>query len=278
MLPDLERPISDIVPHIFKRPVLRVSSDTPLLEAGIFLALGPQIYVDGLVVIDDNMPVGRIGSHGLIKFILEHPDDLASATANKIMLTDVSAVEATESLASALNIFRTSRFAFVAVAIDGSVVTSLSLRDCLRAASRLLPDLPGYNLTSPLVSTGSGASVGRSLETMLEKGIRNLAIVDDERDRTEGMRLINDRKILEFLMSHQGMHIMSTDGTRGLYEIPVAELDLTVPNIVGNDISARKAADLLTYFNNPCLLLSSDRILTPWDVIMKGLYKEQSLI
>jgi hypothetical protein len=51
-LTELERPITDIVPHIFKRPVLSVSPTDSLFQVGTFLAIGPQIYVDGLVVVD----------------------------------------------------------------------------------------------------------------------------------------------------------------------------------------------------------------------------------
>ena len=57
-LTELERPISDIVPHIFKRPVLSVRQADSLLQVGTFLAIGPQIYVDGLVVLDGQKPVG----------------------------------------------------------------------------------------------------------------------------------------------------------------------------------------------------------------------------
>ena len=59
-LTELERPISDIVPHIFSRSVLSVRQADSLLQVGGFLAIGPDIYVDGLVVLDGQKPVGRI--------------------------------------------------------------------------------------------------------------------------------------------------------------------------------------------------------------------------
>ena len=39
---ELERAISDIVHHIFKRPVLSVSPADSLLQVGTFLAIGPH--------------------------------------------------------------------------------------------------------------------------------------------------------------------------------------------------------------------------------------------
>jgi hypothetical protein len=44
------------------------------LQIATFLAIGPQIYVDGLVVMDDKgqrKPVGRIGSKHIIRNILD---------------------------------------------------------------------------------------------------------------------------------------------------------------------------------------------------------------
>ena len=66
-LTELERAISDIVHHIFKRPVLSVSPADSLLQVGTFLAIGPDIYVDGLVVLDGQKPVGRRGGQHIIQ-------------------------------------------------------------------------------------------------------------------------------------------------------------------------------------------------------------------
>lgn len=54
--------IKDAAPHIFRRPFLLVERDTRMLQIATFLAIGPQIYVDGLMVIDDKgqrKPVGK---------------------------------------------------------------------------------------------------------------------------------------------------------------------------------------------------------------------------
>jgi hypothetical protein len=75
--------IKNAAPHIFRRPFLFVEPNTSMLQIATFLAIGPQIYVDGLVVvIDDNdkgqrtRPVGRIGSKHIISNFLdsEYPD------------------------------------------------------------------------------------------------------------------------------------------------------------------------------------------------------------
>lgn len=122
---ELETPIRDIVPHIFKRPVLSVSPKDSLLQVGTFLAVGPQIYVDGLVVLDGQKPVGRIGGQHIVQYILQHPEGWFQSTASQIMSQAPSAVEASDHLSVALDIFKKTRFAFVPVTIDGRIATSL---------------------------------------------------------------------------------------------------------------------------------------------------------
>lgn len=264
-LSELEKPISDIVPHIFKRPVLSVSSKDSLLQAGTFLAIGPQIYVDGLVVLDGQKLVGRIGGQHIIQYILQHQKGWFQSTASQIMSQAPSAVEASEPLSVALDIFRKTRFAFVPVTIDGRVATSLSMRDVLRIAAGKLV-MPVGGLTSKLISVKYNMSIEKALELMLEKGIRNLGV----RSGGETIHIINDRKILEFLLSYEGRRLIASP--LGLDAVSVDFLDLPIPKYVKENMSAGVAAELLTDVNTSCLLCD-ESIATPWDIIIKGLAK-----
>jgi predicted transcriptional regulator len=264
---ELERAISDIVHHIFKRPVLSVSPADSLLQVGTFLAIGPQIYVDGLVVLDDQKPVGRIGGQHIIQYILQHRDDWFQSAASQIMSHPPSVVEASEPLSVALDIFRKTRFAFVPVTIDGRVTTSLSIRDILRVLTGKLVT-PVGEMSSQLVSVKYNTSIEKALELMLEKGIRNLAVRNESND---GIGIINDRKILEFLLSYEGRRVMASP--IGLDAVSVDLLDTAAPRYVKQSIPACIAAEFLSDVSTPCLLLHNNRIVTPWDVVMKGLRK-----
>jgi hypothetical protein len=60
-------PIIDAAAHIFRRPCLFVNPTAQMLQIATFLAIGPQIYADGLVVIDyKKKPIGRISSKHII--------------------------------------------------------------------------------------------------------------------------------------------------------------------------------------------------------------------
>lgn len=264
-LTELEKPIGDIAPHIFKRPVLSVSPDDSLLHVGTFLAIGPQIYVDGLVVLDDKKPVGRIGGQHIAAYILEHEEGWFQSAASKIMSHWPSIVEASEPLSVALDIFAKTRFGFVPITIDDRVVTTLSIRDILRALTGKLVT-PLRELSSSLISVKYNTSIRKALELMLEKGIRNLLV---RNENNEDIGIINDRKIMEFLLSYEGRHAIA--GPMGLDAVSVDLLDMAAPKYVKQSIPACMAAEFLSDINTPCLLLHNNRIVTPWDIVMKGL-------
>ena len=67
----LDIPIKDVAAQIFRRPCLFVNPTAHMLQIATFLAIGPQIYVDGLIVINENKkPIGRIGSKHIISNII----------------------------------------------------------------------------------------------------------------------------------------------------------------------------------------------------------------
>jgi CBS domain-containing protein len=266
---ELEMPISDIVSHIFKRPILSVKAADSLLQVGTFLAIGPQIYVDGVVVLDGQKPVGRIGGQHIIQYILQqhnHLDGLFQSAASQIMSLAPSVVEASDPLSMALDIFSKTRFGFVPVTINERVATSLSIRDILRVSAGKVVT-PIAEISSQLVSVKHHTSIEKALELMLEKGIRNLAI----RNESNNIGIINDRKILEFLLSYEGRRIMA--GPMGLDAVSVDLLDAAAPKYVRQSLPTCIAAEFLSEVNTPCLLLHNNRIVTPWDVVVKRLRK-----
>ena len=272
-LTEIERPIFDIVPHIFRRPLLSASASDPLLQVVTFLAIGPQIYVDGVVVLDNHKVVGVIGGRHIIEYILYHPKGWLHGTASMVMSRFENTVQADYPLSVALDIFSKTGFAFVPITIKQSVVTSLSIRDVLRVVVASKLETPIDGLSSPMVSIKSSTSIGDALEIMLEQGIRNLIVKDN--DSNTG--ILNDRKILEYLLSYRGRETILSRSLDGLFEAQVNNiLDPVAAKYVNQDTPAGLAAELLLDLNTPCLLLPNGSIVTPWDVVMKGLRKSKS--
>ena len=126
---------------------------------------------------------------------------------------------------------------------------------------------------------------------MIKHGTRNIGIREDNNEdnssktnnhnnhnrKTKLLRIINDRKILEFLLSHDGRNIMRANGIDGLADIDIINhLDILSIKKVKCDTTTSKAAELLMDICNPCLIMDRREyggedysILTPWDIVMK---------
>jgi predicted transcriptional regulator len=273
--------IKDAAPQIFRRPFLFVEPDSRLLKITTFLAIGPQIYVDGLIVIDKGRgkeePVGRISSKQIISKILNlgYPEWL-ELKASQIMDSFVGSIEMDSPLNTALEIFEKTRFAFVPIiAKDSSIVAaSLSIRDILPLIAKTNIDRPIKDLCSPLISVDKTTSIRTALDLMIKEGIRNIGIEDnDAKNNNKLLRIINDRKILEFLLSHNGREIMQRDGIAGLADINIINhLDMISATKVNCHTTISNAAKLLMDIGNPCLILEegeNNSIVTPWDIVMR---------
>ena len=307
----LDIQIKDAAPHIFRRPFLFVEPNTRMLQIATFLAIGPEIYIDGLIVIDDKVqrgsPIGRISSKHIISSILDfgYPDWLQK-NASQIMDSFVMPLEMDSPLKRALEVFETTRFAFIPILAkkeerledeEGDslivVTASLAIRDILPLIAKANLSTPIKELSSQLISVDSKTSVRDALDYMLNKGIRNIGIKEElfAHDDSGGVsgtessrksrlpHVINDRKILEFLLSHNGREVLRKNGIAGLADININNnLDIISPTTVKSNTTVSSAAELLMDVHNPCLILEGNEkeeehnyIVTPWDIVMKTL-------
>jgi CBS domain-containing protein len=307
--------IKNAAPHIFARPFLFVEPNAPMLQIATFLAIGPQIYVDGLIVVSENdkgqgsRPVGRIGCKHIISSLLDSDySDWLETKASQIMDRTVGALEMDSTLSSALEVFDKTRFAFVPIVansdnerngeVGGStlvVTAALAIRDILPLTAKINLPIPIKQISSPLLSVDGNTSITDALNHMIGTCIRNIGIKKDVSVRDyanmeviEGggesklLRIINDRKILEFLLSRNGREVLRKSGIRGLGDISIINhLDMISMASVRSDTTVSEAAGLLMDIRTPCLILEGDTdhyIVTPWDIVMKTLRSESTPI
>jgi hypothetical protein len=87
--------------------------------------------------------------------------------------------------------------------------------------------------------------------------------------------LITDRKILEFLLSHDGKELMMKNGVIGLADVDIINhLDMVIAKSILCDTTTSTAAELLMDIHNPFLVVEDGgggnySIVTPWDILMK---------
>ncbi len=259
--------IRECTDQIFKRPSLSISPNTLLPQVATFLAIGPQIYVDGLVVTVGKEPVGRISSkHILQNIINSHHTGWLNITASKLMDRNVLSIEMNSSLGAAMKIFGETRFAFLPITEKGSLIASLGIRDILPLIVNTNIDSLARYASSPTVYVPKEIDLKHTLDIMLTNSIRNVVVRDGI-----NTYLINDGKILEFLFSPKGREIISI-GKIEIGTIKVDDLDLIPISKMDDNITITKAAKLLMDIRTPCVLFENS-IVTPWDVAMKTIGK-----
>jgi hypothetical protein len=137
----LDDSVIDVLPDIFERPFLFVYSNTKLVELATYLAIGPQIYADGMLVfqqqeedekqqqkvgggvmINRRKVIGRInGKHILCQIIKSdfspYPDPLYAKTASEIMdaITNNQIIKKDTPMRRVIEVFKETSFAFVPI-------------------------------------------------------------------------------------------------------------------------------------------------------------------
>ena len=221
--------------------------------------------------------------------------------ASQMMDGLVMPLEMDSPLKKPLSFFKTTGFAFVPIIAksddveDGPslrIAASLSIRDILPLIAKANLSISVKDFASRLVSVSGKSSIRNALDHMLNKSIRNIGIsgeflyqIDssikggDERGKEANLcHIINDRKILEFLLSHNGRQVLLKDGIAGLADISINNnLDMISLTAVKFYTTVSRVAELFMDMHNPCLILESNEkeskenryIITPWDIVMK---------
>jgi CBS domain-containing protein len=248
-----------------------VDASDSLFAVTVYLAVGPQIYVDGLVVLESGKIAGIIGARHVIEHILHRKKDWFRSIASDIMHHSPPILEASRPLIDALDIFRSTGFGFVPIIVNQRVATTLTIRDLLRLVVESAMRTPIGNVASQAVTIGADENIGTALELMLEHGIRNLIVREGTR-----YRVINDRMMLEYLLNVAGREVASTGNLDRVYETRISILEPLEATMENELTTVSSAAERLLDLNTPCLILGDESIVTPWDIVMKGAKPHQT--
>ncbi|MGC2571716.1 MAG: hypothetical protein WA364_09415 [Candidatus Nitrosopolaris sp.] len=217
------------------------------------------------------------------------------------MDSSVIPLETDSPMKEALEVFERTRFAFIPILTKKGdkmddlsdsfkvVTASLAIRDILPLIAKANLNIPIRELSSQLISLDCKTSIRIALDCMLNNGVRNIGIrqegsaYDDVKSKNSGIksnlpRIVNDRMILEFLLSHDGRRVLRENGIAGLADINIVDnLDIISATTVKSNTTVSRAAELLMDIHNPCLILEDNEkgnhncIITPWDIVMKTL-------
>ena len=305
--------VKDVFNDSAKRQFLYVYPNTKLLEVVTFLAIGPEIYVDGVVVVaEENLdgkkmqtPVGMIGGKNVMRSLLENTfagkkDFFGEVTASEIMVevTQSDLVDLESPLSNVIDTFRRTRFAFVPVisttkehnTLKPIIIGTLTIRDFLPLIAnkkiQLNHDEPEgiiYQIASPTVSVNKDSSIREAISVMVDKGIRNIGIRECEQDyekeaHNEKQNVKEKSSGTLCIVNDRKIMEFLLSHKRREKSNPifgsVSDLDIIQMRATKSHITMVEAAQYLMDIKNPFMVLDGNEyIVTPWDLVMKTVGK-----
>lgn len=259
--------INEVAPHILGRQYFFVFPKEPLFQAALCMIPAIEIFIDGVIVMSDKHPVGRITSKPILKTYLstEYPECLQVA-AERIMTDLGGKIEMDSPLSDALEIFNRTKVAFAPVTEKGSLVSALAIRDILPLIAKSNITTPVSKISSPLKYADKSVTIREAITVMLENNIRKLAVKD--KDVT---CLLSDRELLDYFVLSEVSHITRVKRDTHILDQKIDHFRMKVPNRVAPETSVSEVAELLMKQSAPVSLLAENSIVTPWDVVMKVL-------
>ena len=252
--------ILEVAPQIHHRESVFVSPSTTLRPIALFLIPLRELFVSGIPVVSENKVVGKIGPQHILQKVIElgYPQCM-KATAKEIMVDPGGKLQENSSVSEALRFFKKTNFSFSPITQNGKLIEAISIRDFLPLIGKLGIEEPVSLISNDLIFVSDGISIENTLRIMFKQNISKMAVKHDD-----SVKIIDDRSLLQFLFSieRNNPKILDTH-IDDLKRSHVAEIP-TSTSISG-------AADFLIKNDKPCAVFT-DKIITPWDLVMKSLW------
>lgn len=254
------QPVNKILPHIFEKNAVCVPPSTPLENVCHFL-FATKHYQDGIVVTEDDFPIGRIGGGHILWQVRQNIKDLKKKPVSEIMDKLPMQFSEDRDLLEILELFKKNRFCFAPIKTKEGKIVTLAVRDLLPLVAKMKIGIPIRTIYSKMIFVSEGIQIKDALDIMFNNHIRRLGIECD----TEPVRIINDRDILEYLCFIQVLEedvlIKKIDHIRSQ---KIVDID---PNTSISD-----AAELL--MSNLACSVDKHHIVTPYDVVSKTILSQ----
>lgn len=254
--------IRDILSDVVKRQYFFVYPDENVYMASVCLIPAIEAYVDGVVVVKDNKPLGVIGSRDVLSGYSKIGKDVFYNDASTIMYEVNEYVNEDASLIEVINYFRYKKIGFAPIIKHEKVIAVLSFRDIIRLIAKFRLDTKVREICSKLITVDPNLTVGNALVLMLTKGVRRVIV------KTDHEYSISGRDILGFLMENE----FGEKRYKKPLDAPLVHVSKHKLAKITADKSISETARLIMIQKAPpSLLVSSSYIVTPWDLIQKGL-------
>jgi len=262
------RGVLELLPWVLQKVSPTVSEDLQLMSAGILMTFR---QIDFLPVVKGMSVVGRFAGIHVVSSLEKVRDAgtwrLIARRVGDVCDRDVPRVSSKDSLVSVLNSMSSAKFGHGCVLEkNGELVATIALKDIIQYLSGLnmRAGLQAKEVASPTLSLPSEATITELLNTLLTKRIRRVLVKGLDKQL-----IADDRILARQAFSHEGLLAMKYT-PKMFFERPLSSLALVEPGSISGEKDVAEAWSQI--YTNPaeCLLVEGEnRILTPWDAVMK---------
>lgn len=259
MMDILELSIEELFPNILNRQYFFVYPDESVYLASVCLIPAIEVYIDGVIVIENNKPIGRIGSKHILGTYYVSGREAFYKQSKEIMEGIRRYLTMDSSFKDLLGEVIHSRLGFVPI-VNNGIIAVTSLYDILRVVAKSPIDTKLASIGSKTITIDNSYSIKDAIETMVIYNIRRLFIKEDD----EFYNIVG-RDILDFLVQNEVVLNNPIDITK----VKVDVLSKRKVAKVEPNISIKDAAVLLLKQQAPSSLVMTEYVITPLDIVIE---------
>jgi CBS domain-containing protein len=260
-------PIFSLFPWVVYRGSTAVDEDQELIDEASILAFR---QVDFTPVVRGGTVTGIIGGREIIRVLVQIRERgvgfLLGTKATEIMdRNKVGVLGLKDSLPSLLALMSKIKFGNVCIVEDGKLVATVSLRDVISYVAGLHIDtgLKVADLANPGITLPHDATLSQLLDQMVTNDVRRVLVKGLGRPK-----VADDRMIIQYAFGEEGLTALARNYA-SLFDRRLEDLPLQEPGVVNGDADVAEAWRAAHAAPTACVLLDEQRILTPWDLVIR---------
>lgn len=256
------------MPHLANRVTPSLWPSVPLYFGATILG---EKLIDSIAVMDHNRLLGELRFLDVMKplYLLRDtektPEELLNTSVQKAMHQGPNTANQRATLLQLLRIIESSRSGSVFIVENSSLVGHVSLTDILGWIIRTKPriDVKATDIsTKGLVSASSDATLGEVMELMLDRYVRKVVLQEGSRK----VSVVSDRGLTNMIFGSRH----NRRSFKELFRQSVKGHDTPISSVKG-DASMSQVALAVVRTPSRCVILDDHGIITPWDVVIRGL-------
>lgn len=255
-----ELSLGELLPYtLFSMPIAAIYGTDKVWIATAMLSRFLESFTDGLVVIEENQPVGLIGGKDIISEVFRDPssDLFDYKTTKEIMASDLCVVSKETKLLDLLKQWERIRRGFGIIKNDRGNYSAISVRTLLEVAAFLNTDIRVRDIPKKKIITyREDDTVKEIIISMLEHQTRRLVL--------DGTSLyISDRLIIEKIAT-------TLNYLHGIDNFLDLKANIFTPvnaKVVSEELTIPQLCQNMLIMSHP-YVISHDQVISPWDIVM----------